>query len=325
MRKNGGNFQRDGQGHPDAYNCGASLADFGAPTFTGFNGWTNFFNLFREILKAAKDVNVNMEIGEFDLENELQVSATLVQARYVYDNKRAVDVLGSLRNIAFEEGYSRDIVTLSTPWDRPLRSDTSYCTGAYGLPAILDTPASLNEAIAGHSFGNEDYGGNFVDGLGCNGNVDNGIQLPATPEWGQLKTRDIHLGVCAGGDGNGNAGNDGYSCGTIQDCILDAPTDLTCTRFHAVPVATAAFNALKQFMDVYSHTKLRIGEAPMGQRCADQTPDFARHTVDGLRASTMRLSGYMPNLFVNAWHLVSDYEYCGTSPALLTPYNPFAP
>lgn len=106
-------FDCAGGGFPDAYNCAAAQP---SGLFPGWSGWSNFFNLFREILKAARETG--MSIGEFDLENELKVGWDFtVQARLLYDNTTLTDVVGSLRSIAVSEGFSSEIVTISTPLD----------------------------------------------------------------------------------------------------------------------------------------------------------------------------------------------------------------
>ncbi len=300
--------------------------------FSGWNGWDNFFNLFQQILIAANAAG--MAIGEFDLENEVNVGGAEVEARLIYDNKTidtqtglpGVPVVDRLRQIATLNGFSSDIVTMSTPLNRGWRVSAD-CTSPYDDSAFLLVSSALNAAFAGQPFGEEDIL-NPLDnnGLACKspGGQIHGPQLPAAPLLGVVKTVDVHAHFCVAGDGNGNAGYADYSCTSIQDCLIDNPSNISCpSLFNATQHAQIVFNALDSFLYKYGHTSARLGEANMVQPCADETPSLARQAADGLRSSTLR-QAYRSNLFINAWNSIQDSTQCTTNPVLLTPDNPFA-
>jgi len=122
-----------------------------SPTF--FWGWRPFFTLINQMLQTASQKGLTVE--ELDIENEVDLEYTTVQARLIYDNKQdlngtvggTTDVLTTLRKIMSKWGYDPGHVTYSVVTETPtVSSPTDDCTSLYGSPSLLFSQSQLEWA-----------------------------------------------------------------------------------------------------------------------------------------------------------------------------------
>jgi len=158
------NFYPADGGTNDAYTCG--------PANPIFVGWPKLYTMLDQVFGAVQQSG--LEITELDIVNEINLSWFTVTARMIYDNTgtknpREADVLGNIRQLLAEHGFSPGVATYSVGATSTSAAGWN-CQDAWGDSARLDMLDALWGAFAGpqSAFGHPpDLWKKFRHGLAC--------------------------------------------------------------------------------------------------------------------------------------------------------------
>jgi hypothetical protein len=248
------NYYPDCQGVSNGYNIAARNPNFW--------GWAPFFNLWNQVIKAV--AGSGLQLGEIDLDNEVNLTDFTVGARLIYDNTTNTDVLSGVRYYLSCYSLSPWLVTFSTTGSNPNVAGFD-CGSVYGDSAMILHESSLTAAYAGGGavFGEPNVGATY--NLVCGGNTNGMISLPVS--YTQPQVTDIHIKPCVISASTGN-------CDTTQD---------------ATSTATAVYSDFWSFLTYRGFTAntAMMGETQSGQNCDGYTAAMATQNVNGYEASTL--------------------------------------
>jgi hypothetical protein len=280
----------DCQGVNNAYNSAN-----GNPYFWG---WTPTFNLANAIFASIQSAGIGM--GEFDLENEINLDQFTVTARLFYDNVHGVDVLSQLRSLASSHGLNPYVITASTQWTAPTVS-AYHCGSVYGDSALLLDQSTLLKTLAGGwSYFGFPYNPSILNGLVCGGSVGPSggpptmIQLPITYT-NQPTINDIHAAPCVA-TGSG-------ACNTSIDATA------TATTFYS------DFWSYLYYRGMTGNIAM-MGETSSNQYCDGETAPMATQNVNGYLASTL-YSSHASGTTLRPWE--NDADSCYAAPVIINP------
>jgi hypothetical protein len=163
----------DGFHDNNAYAC--------SPANPYFWSWSHHYDLISQLATAARGAGLN--IGEFDLENEVSLNNFTVQARIIYDNISGTPVLETLGPALYNNGngYPSTALTVSSDTDMPGSTTLSSgplnpypCASVYGDAAQLLGSSELLAAIGGGVIGLPRYiAANGA--MACDGSIYGGV------------------------------------------------------------------------------------------------------------------------------------------------------
>lgn len=105
-------------GLPDGYQINSAYNDAAATPSDIFWGWGPLLNLIDVVLQKARDAQLDVPVWE--IETEVFMSRSTVQARLVYDNTHELDVMGAIRQKMAAKGFNPERVTISVASDTPV-------------------------------------------------------------------------------------------------------------------------------------------------------------------------------------------------------------
>ncbi len=282
-------------GYPDCQdnNNGYNIAN-GNPYFWG---WTPFFNLMNQIFSAISASG--LQLGELDINNEIDVVDFTVQARLIYDNVRGTDVIGTLRSYASDYGFNPGVVTFSVPSVQPSAAGY-HCGSVYGDSALILQESDLTGAYAG---GGSVFGlpsdGTVINDLLCGGNTTGMISLPVG--YSQPQLTDIHIYPCV------FSPSLGY-CDPNQD------TTSTATVIYSDTWSFLVYRGL-------TGNRMMVGETQSQQNCDNYTSAMAGQNINGYLASTL-YNNDAGSVTMRPWN--NDASSCYVTPSVINPpYNSF--
>jgi hypothetical protein len=133
---------------------GNSSAYYVAKANPQFWGWTPFLTLMNKVVEAVK--LANLQIGDLDLQNEVDLVNATVYGRLFWDPVTQTDVITQLRGILETHYFNPNLVTASTKIERP-RLDGFTCDSVYGDSAQVIYTSALNSMLQGGAFGDPGY------------------------------------------------------------------------------------------------------------------------------------------------------------------------
>jgi len=138
------------------YNCAP-------PNNTNFVGWQNIYTVISNLLQAANSNPLcsqypycHLNVEEFDLSNEVNLSDFTVQARLIFDNKRnsgnGEDVFGNIRTRMSQNGQDPKRVTFSVTGNNSAEGGCD-CGSVYGDSARILHLSALTGGLGGGKIG----------------------------------------------------------------------------------------------------------------------------------------------------------------------------
>jgi hypothetical protein len=194
-------------GFPDCQGARNGYSNANANPY--FWGWTPYFNAVSAILQQV--AAAGLQIADFELVNEIDLTDFTVEGRLVWDNKHGssqcndgsygcTDVLSGVRYYLSQYGFDPHRADYSVGIYRPIydsRYPSGYdCGSVYGDSAMLLHQSSLLGAIAGPNglFGPTSPA--YYDSLPCSGSTSQMISLPVSYLLYQPTSTDLHAEPC---------------------------------------------------------------------------------------------------------------------------------
>ncbi len=282
-------------GYPDCQdnNNGYNIAN-GNPYFWG---WSPFFNLMNQIFAAISASG--LQLGELDIDNEVDLVDFTVQARLIYDNAHSTDVIGTLRSYAAAYGLNSGFVTFSVPSQQPSAAGY-HCGSLYGDSALILQQSELTGAYAG---GGSLFGlpsnATVINNLLCGGDTNGMISLPVG--YSQPQLTDIHIYPCVFSPSLGH-------CDSNQD------TTSTANVIYSDTWAFLVYRGL-------TGNRMMVGETQSQQNCDNYTAVMATQNVNGYLASSLYTND-AASVTLRPWN--NDASSCYVTPSVINPpYNSF--
>ncbi|MFN0168747.1 MAG: hypothetical protein ACKV22_20165 [Bryobacteraceae bacterium] len=294
-------------GYPDCQGVNSGYQTANANPY--FWGWQPFFNLIDAVLYEAGPNGAGMQIGDFELQNEVNPLNFTVYARLIYDNKHpsaedpnGTDVVGKIRELMNARGFTGSRATFSVPISRP-SSQGFDCPSVWGDSAQIIHTSNLAGAFAG-SLGDQVYGlfglpagFSFNNRLACGGATTGMISLPK--HYSQPTATNMHAHVCLEqADG---------SCSLTLD---------------ATSTAQSLYNGVWIFLSWrgLSGNRMIFGETSSNQNCDGHVSRHARDNVDGYLKSTLKYSDAYNTAF-RPWYNAAADDSCYKPVAIAPPFD----
>jgi hypothetical protein len=172
---------------PDGFHLNSAYAC--SPTNPYFWGWSHHYNLIDQVAAAAQSKGLTIE--EFDLENEVTLHNSTVQARLIYDNnpQAMTPVLETLGPALSNHYYSPTVLIVSSDTDMPGSTTPSLgpqnpypCASIYGDAAQLLGSSELLAAIGGAPIGMPPWIA-WNGGMACDDSANHGCGPVGGPNW----------------------------------------------------------------------------------------------------------------------------------------------
>lgn len=286
-------------GFPDCadYNNAYSSANNNTVNFWG---WSPFFNLVSNIASTLHSGGVSLE--EFVFYDEINVLDFTVQARFIYDPTRSVDVLNSVRYYLSTNGFDPLRATYSAAVANPSVSGFD-CSTVWGDSGTLSNLTTLTAALAGPwgLFGNPN--GSASNNLWCGGSTTGLVSVPLN--YTQPDITDVHA----------------------YPCVYLAGNNASCNSY-----ADATTNAAEEYTDLWTFLVYRgltgnvvvAGETQPDQNCDGYTTAMASQNVNGYRASSL-WSNDASRFTFRVWDFPADALHCYQAPTVIAnPTGPYA-
>ncbi len=289
------NQMPDCQDNNNAYNI--ANANTGTNPRTGqpiFWGWAPLFNLFNQIFATMS--SVGLQLGELDLENEVNLQDFTVYGRLIYDNGHSTDVIGALRSYAAGHGFDQYAITVSAPTDQPSVA-AFHCGSVYGDSAYFMKASELLAGYAGpSSVIGLPSGFSDTNHLVCAGGTTGMISLPVSYQTPAIT--DNHVYPCV------------FSL-SLNHCDPSQDTTSTAEQMYS------DLWAFLQYRSLTGNTAM-MGETQSGQNCDYYTAAMAAQNVNGYKASQL-YANHAGLTTMRVWNNEADQSRCYLIPTVINP------
>lgn len=277
------------------YNC--------SPANPIFVGWQNLYSVAQAVIGAAYNTPTagakGLNLFEFDVEQELDMTDFPVQARFIVDNSQTSsgnpDEVDSIRYYMGQDGYDIGRVTWSAAGSNSNVAGFN-CTSVYGDYARTMGLDSILSAIEGGYIGSPANPSPTSEGLWCGGTLGQMFQMPVSHT--APNVADLHAYPCVADAGTPYC----YSTEPAANVQGEAQTDFNDVQFFIQYVDPGVTFVLGE-----THSNSNDGYS---ETCEIHAPlTAASSNVAGFNASSF--AGYTTAVF-RPWINLPDAGACFT-------------
>jgi len=330
-----------GQQRNDAYDCATAAGSLEIDQGHRFWGWGPYLAVVDELLAAAAASGLQVE--DFDILNEINLTQFTVAGRLLWDNKhdingtvidaywKGTDVLQKIRDKMTAHVFNYLHATFSTTMGQPTVVNGFDCGSVYGDSAMILHESALTAAISGGYIG-WPPGAAITYNLFCGGGVfknPNGNPLDPAADmyqfpvaWGQPAVTNVHAYACM---------SDG--AGGCVDPETFAPSDrgLTPRTFYGQLYSAAAAPNCQPGTDPnckYLNWRQKTGDRlvfgevfPADGSCTATDPAWATLNVAAFAASDLKQRVQGAGTVFRVW-TNPGLDCWGVPSRLVPPYDP---